>query len=78
MSCLIASAVGGIPEVIENNVTGILVKPRSPLKIATAIESLLGDKEKANKMALNLNEKILKKFSLPQMLEKTLTIYEKN
>jgi glycosyltransferase involved in cell wall biosynthesis len=75
---VVASAVGGIPEVIENNVTGILVKPRSTLKIATAIESLLSDRGKAGKMALNLNEKVLREFSMSQMLEKTLLVYAKN
>ncbi len=75
---VVASAVGGIPEVVENNVTGILVKPRSPLKIATAIESLLSDKEKMVKLSLALNEKILNEFSMSQMTEKTLVVYGKN
>lgn len=74
---IVATAVGGIPEVIENNVTGLLVKPRSPSEISHAIKTLLEDKELAEKLASNLHEKVLMEFSPQRMLDETRKIYEK-
>lgn len=40
---VIGSQVGGIPEVINNGVTGLLVSPNQPVELATAILALLSD-----------------------------------
>lgn len=72
---VVATAVGGIPEVIENNVTGLLVKPRSPSEISHAIKTLLENKELAEKLASNLREKVLTEFSLQRMLDETKKVY---
>lgn len=72
---VVATAVGGIPEVIENNITGLLVKPRSPSEIAHTIKTLLENKELAEKLASSLHEKVLTEFSLQRMLSETEKIY---
>ncbi|MCX7000967.1 MAG: glycosyltransferase [Candidatus Sumerlaeota bacterium] len=40
---VIATAVGGVPEIVINDMTGILVPPESPQSLAEAIISLLGN-----------------------------------
>jgi glycosyltransferase involved in cell wall biosynthesis len=40
---LVATAVGGIPDVVEDGVTGVLVEPRQPAALAGAISKLLAD-----------------------------------
>lgn len=47
---VVASSVGGVPEIVNNNQTGILVRPKDPYIMAQAIISLLKDKEKRKKM----------------------------
>ncbi len=47
---IIASKVGGIPELIDNGVNGILIEPRSPQQIASSIIYLLENRDIAKKM----------------------------
>lgn len=48
---VIASAVGGIPEVVMNGITGTLVPPRSPKKLADAVLKVLDDPEPHRRLA---------------------------
>lgn len=75
---VVATSVGGIPEIIENNVTGLLVKPQSQYKIAHAIKTILENKKLANGFASNLNNKVLTEFSPSQMFTKTKEVYSVN
>lgn len=52
---VIATNVGGLPEMIEQNKTGIIVPPRDSDALATAIIELLKDKEKLQKMSDYIN-----------------------
>jgi glycosyltransferase involved in cell wall biosynthesis len=47
----IASDVGGVPEVLRNDVTGMLIPPGDPRALATAIVELLGDPVRRLKMS---------------------------
>jgi glycosyltransferase involved in cell wall biosynthesis len=44
---IIASAVGGVPEMVEDGRNGLLVPPEEPRKLANAVISLLNDPERA-------------------------------
>ncbi|MCC7004851.1 glycosyltransferase [Candidatus Nomurabacteria bacterium] len=72
----IASRVGGIPEIIENGKSGILVEPKNPEAIADAISSLEEDLNKRIDLGLKLNEKVKKEFSFNRMINETWGIYE--
>jgi 1,4-alpha-glucan branching enzyme len=74
---VIASKVGGIPEIIENNKSGILISPRSSEEIKTSIEFLLKNPDKAKVFGDSLKAKISKDFTQKIMLEKTFSLYRK-
>jgi len=74
----VASAVGGIPEIIENEKNGLLVKDMSPSKLSDAISRLIKNKKTARALGLAAAETIQSKFSLKQMLEKTLALYDES
>ncbi len=67
---VVATRVGGIPEVIQDNVTGILVEPKDPHSLAQAIKNLLQDRN----LAVNLGEAGRKRvealFDLEKMMER--------
>ena len=51
---IIATSVGGIPEILEHNVTGILVNPKNVKELSIAIKQLLYDKKKQEKLTENI------------------------
>src|SRR3989338_8403 len=50
-TCVIGSNVGGIPDILENNKTGLLVNQKSPGQLANAIIRLLSDKGLRRRLA---------------------------
>ena len=74
----VASAVGGIPEIIENERNGLLIKDMSPGKLNDAISRLIRDKKTTRALGAAAAETIQSKFSLKQMLEKTLALYDES
>ncbi|MEX0917234.1 MAG: glycosyltransferase [Candidatus Paceibacterota bacterium] len=73
---VIASEVGGIPEIIEHEKTGLLTTPRDTASIQSAIEKLINDKKMAQQLGIKLTKKIEENFSKEKMFEKTIPLYE--
>ncbi len=73
---VVATNVGGLPEIIEDNVTGLLVPKGDPAAIAKAITRLADDKELRARLAAKGREKILKDFTLETMIDKTEKVYK--
>ena len=73
---VIGTDVGGIPELITNNETGILVPPENPGKLADAVNELLSDKEKAEKLATNGNTFVKNNMTWDVILPKYIKFYE--
>ena len=73
---VVASNVGGVPEIIENGKDGLLVPPPIREELAKAIKKLIGDKNLRENLAKNLCEKITKEFSLEKMLKETILLYK--
>jgi len=73
---VIGTDVGGIPELIKNNETGILVPPENPSKLAQAVNELLSDKEKSEKLAANGNTFVKNNMTWDVILPKYIQFYE--
>ena len=72
---IIASGTGGIPEIIDDMQSGILVRPKSTDELTKAIEFLLTNKSKQVEFGKNINLNIEQNFSFQKMLEKTTSVY---
>jgi glycosyltransferase involved in cell wall biosynthesis len=73
---VIGTDVGGIPELIKNNETGIIVPPENSSKLAQAINELLSDKEKSEKLAINGNTFVKNNLTWNVVLPKYIQFYE--
>jgi len=79
MACgkpVVATNVGGTPELVGDKKTGLLVPSENPETMAGAISWLLNNREKALEMGKNGRKVIEEKFSLPVMITKTEAVYE--
>jgi glycosyltransferase involved in cell wall biosynthesis len=72
---IITTNVGGIPEIIENNKNGLLIKPAEALDIANALQKLTNDKNLAIYLGKNAEQKVKQEFSLEKMVEATKKTY---
>ena len=73
---VIGTNVGGIPELITNNETGILIPSENPTKLAQAVNELLSNKEKAKTLASNGNNFIKKNMTWEIILPKYIQFYK--
>lgn len=73
---VIASAVGGIPELVEHGKTGLLIPPNDPHALAEAVVQLLRDPQRAQRMGQVGYEKIRREFSLHAMAARTEAMYD--
>ncbi len=75
-SAVIASNVGGVPEIIDNEVDGLLVQPGNPEILAKKILYLLDNESETKKLSKKAREKILGEFTSEIMSNRTEKIYE--
>ena len=73
---VVASRVGGIPEVIEDNVTGILCEPDNPESLAQKLEILINDFEKRKKLGEKGRKRVEKLFNREEAMREHLELYE--
>jgi glycosyltransferase involved in cell wall biosynthesis len=65
MACrkpVVASAIGGIPEIIEHGVSGLLVEPEDPGALTAALRRLLADPELRKRLAENGYARVMQRF----------------
>jgi alpha-maltose-1-phosphate synthase len=78
MACgtaVVGSDVGGIPEVVADGETGLLVPPDDPGALASALNSLLADPGRAEAMGRRGRERAIAEFSWPAIAEQTAALY---
>ena len=78
MACgvpVVASAVGGVPEIVEDGRTGFLVTPRNYEKIADALLKLMKNTKMSREMGKNGMSKVKKKFDISKNIRLLENIY---
>jgi glycogen synthase len=78
MACevpVVASAVGGILEVVEDGVTGLLVPPSRPGELAAALNAVLSDGERARAMGRAGRARVERLFSWSSIAARTAALY---
>jgi glycosyltransferase involved in cell wall biosynthesis len=73
---VIASRVGGMPEIVEDGVTGVLTS-NEPEAVARHIQHLMGDRALAMHLASRARARVEKDFSVERMVNGTLRVYER-
>jgi glycosyltransferase involved in cell wall biosynthesis len=74
---VVATAVGGTKELIEDGVSGLLTPPRDAAALAHAIGSLLADPERAERIGREGRRQATERFSLQATVEQTERLYER-
>jgi glycosyltransferase involved in cell wall biosynthesis len=73
---VVASRVGGVPELVEDGVTGFLVPPRDPRALVGALQKVLDDPGLRSRMGTAGREKAIREFGLAEMVRKTHHVYD--
>ena len=72
---VIASGVGGVMSVIEDNVNGLIVPPSDSRSLGDRIIELLQDREKARRIAATGQQMVRDRFNENRMLDEVMKIY---
>jgi len=78
MACgtaVVASAVGGIPEVVSDGETGLLVPPDDPGALAGALNALIADPAHATALGRAGRERAVAEFGWQAVAEQTAALY---
>ncbi|MDQ6674139.1 MAG: glycosyltransferase family 4 protein [Chloroflexota bacterium] len=78
MACgtpVVASRVGGLPEVVEDGVTGFLVPPGDVPALRERLDQLLRDAGLARRLGHNARERVLDRFTWAKVAERCLAAY---
>ena len=73
---VVASRVGGLPELIEDGATGWLIPPGSPEALAGAIAHAASDRARLREMGIHARQRA-EQFSSTLMVERTESLYER-
>ena len=79
MACerpVVASAVGGIKEVVVPGETGLLVPPAEPVALAEALKKVLADRDLALEMGKKGRKRVEERFSWTSIARQTREMYE--
>jgi len=73
---VVATAVGGTPELVIDGETGLLVPPHDPAALAQAILTLLRDPDLARRLGENGRQRVANQFTIQQMVQQTEALYQ--
>lgn len=73
---VVSTKVGGIPEIVEDGVDGVLVPPANDHALAEAITDLLNDSTRREQMSGIGRDKVIAKFRFEEMVQSYESVYE--
>ena len=65
---VITTSVGGAAEAIDDNVTGLLIRPGNAVELAEKIKFILSDDGRRTRMGVKARQVVVEKFSVEQMV----------
>jgi glycosyltransferase involved in cell wall biosynthesis len=74
--CVVASAHGGLPEILRDRETGRLVAPGSPLALAEALAQLADDEGERERLGAAAAADVARRFSREQLLDEVQALYD--
>jgi N-acetyl-alpha-D-glucosaminyl L-malate synthase BshA len=74
---VVATNVGGVPEIVDHGRNGYLVPLKHPEDIAERLLELNADKKKMRRMGENARETVMERFSTDKVVGRYLEVYEK-
>ena len=72
---IVASRVGGIPEVVEDGVNGVLVPPRDAPALAAACAQILRHRERAERMGRAGLDRVRSEFDIERLVREIEELY---
>lgn len=72
---VVATAVGGVPEVVEDMSSGLVVRPKDAKDLEQALRFVINNPEKAKSFGEKLRQKIENDFSLEKMIKEIVNVY---
>jgi glycosyltransferase involved in cell wall biosynthesis len=72
---VVASRLGGLPEVVEHGVTGFLVEPGNVDELRVRLAEVLGDRRLAEQLGRNARERVVETFTWEACAERCLAAY---
>ncbi len=73
---VVATSVGGTPDVIEHGVDGLLVEPGNSEMLRSALVKLLGDDSLRQDLGRSARQKVVSSYSLPVIAERLREVYD--
>ena len=74
---VVATKVGGVPEIVKDGETGLLVPLNDQASLTRAMEFVIGDLEKGKQMGTCGRRRVTSLFSVEKMVKEYETLYEK-
>jgi starch synthase len=72
---VIASNTGGLPDIVQDSITGRLVPPEDPAALADAMADLLSDLPRLQQMGQHARVRALSEFDFDRSIDKHLELY---
>ncbi len=74
---VVSTNTGGLTELVEDGITGLVVPPKDSLHMSESILSILNNIELRNQLADNAYQKAMTDLSFNKMMENTISLYNK-
>ena len=72
----VATAVGGVPDVLDDGETGVLVRPGHEEALVRAVVDLAADPERRQTLGANARAKVVPAYGIERMVERVEALYE--
>ena len=72
---VIATTIGGMPEIVDDGVTGLLIEPGSPQALASAIAKIISNPNRARAMGIAGRRKVLQRYCWSKIAESLVNSY---